>query len=366
MKNIIKKLLTDTKGATVMELSVAALITGIVTAGIVNFFQQSQHSMNKIGYSQEALSSNLHAAYWLFQDLKSASRSSVNSYVLNGGFEQASAVTGMPLYWSDEIKGDGDFRYIESNSEQAVHSGLRSIILDQNGSKGVEYDSDIFVLLPGMSYMITAWVRCRDADSKVVVELVDDKAYPGNTLESKIIADTEWAQVVFIYPKTDLLMIRKKVLIRIFIDTQSNHERVYIDDFACTPINSVMVSLKPKLITIESSVNDPFDPNDPVGFRFIKWKDKEAILHRYRLDRKLQDYYITKEIFDDTLGWVAAGIHHMGLGIENLSFSYDAKQLPVNGKDTALRVSTLLRDRIAKKEDVYVQPDSLIIFPSVE
>lgn len=358
------------KGITLLEFIITTAIIGILVVSINTIFLKSHDSSQRVYHSQEALTSNLWGLYWITKDLRSASRHSVGSYILNGGFEKPSDGT-TPLYWSSVVEGTGIYGYEQSRSTVTVKSGVRSIALSiskkGNPNTLVTYETANFIeITPNMAYMITGWVRNSTFGTIGRISLIDNSF--NTVVSTETHADT-WEPIQCRFPAAGLyinnMLSLNRVKIRLEVTRMkgsSNLTPVYFDDISVTPIHSVMASSNSS-ITVDSTASNPNNPAASVGFRFARWDNGSLNLYRYRIGAKNNENYIIREKFNETNScWENTKIKDLACGIETLIFSYDINnQLPPKGKETPVTIISLLRDDNARKKNIHGTHDVLSI-----
>ena len=348
MKNI--------SGFTLTETLITLAIFSIVSMSIVNYLTKSNQVITQAFESQEALSKKLNAMYWITSDFRSATRTSLGSSLLNGGFELAYD-NMTPLYWPTI----NNCNYLYDNSTNTVRSGLLSISIYDSSGTTTTYDSNPFLLEDNIAYMITGWVRCNgNATSKI--SLVDNI---GIEHGFAVLVSTCWTQVMFRFPAsgnytTGLL---NADMAKISLSVQANPGIGYFDNIACTPINSVLISTTTAEINVNNTPSNNADPNDPVGFRFYKRTQGDLELYRYRIE--FDPNYLVREKFNrNTNQWETSGPDRIAQGIEILKFSYDENDnLPSQGKNAPLSVTILLRDSALKRLNINEKVEFINIIP---
>ncbi|MBD3271547.1 MAG: prepilin-type N-terminal cleavage/methylation domain-containing protein [Elusimicrobia bacterium] len=366
---ITRENLMNERGFTLLELFLVVAILGIIVTSIVTFFTKSHDTAIRASQSQHVLASKQWALYQIMLDLRSASRCTVGSYILNGGFESSEDKKG-PDFWADKATGVGVYKYFETQSSQTVRGGFCSVVMRLNTGNEIYLESeDFFSLTPDMAYMLSGWVRCANLSVRAGISLVDE-SYA--TVVSTTAQSTDWMQLTCRYPSsnnyTSGMVSNNRVKCRlsvIFDNGAGPYGPIYFDNISLTPLESVMVSLE-STANVNHTVSDVTSPFDPVGFRFYRWENEVLRLYRYRIGSQgSANQYLIREVYNvDSDIWEKGNIHSIAKGVEELQFIYDDQGLlPTEGKETPLEVNLLIRSKNDRIRDVYKESDKILIYP---
>lgn len=333
-------------GFTLPELAIGVLVAGIVIPVVLGILFQVVRLSVK-GFAIFMLQDNkILSSDFILKDLRSASRNSVASTLMNGGFEDADGTN--PAYWAAAVGGTGEYTHEDSESNQIVYNGYRSLSLRSQDANSVTYDSThTIVLNQGGAYWITARIRSSDSNTSGKVALWDTD---GNELASFSTTNTNWHQAGFRYPTTfpDTYsggLTNDQVFVRLTVtppDLAGTGQWVYFDDVAVTQIHSVIYDQLSTNINIENDKIDTVNPEaaESTGFKFIRWDGPDPNLYRYRVDIKSFGRYFKRERYDaDSDSWVSDGGHRLSNSVQNITITYDETgAIPSSGKKDVVNI----------------------------
>ncbi len=225
--------LAKKNGFTILELLVVVILLGILGSVSIhlifkNFFWvwwEAQGSLHIQGQAGEIIGK-------IEKDLKSCSRTSLGSYLLNGGFEELN--NNVALNW--EAAPPAEINFYVTGSTNVVHSGQASVGIFRAGSD-ISYTSDIFTLKKDATYLVTFWAR---SPALTTGEGTLIMAGSGAVLATISTASSNWTRLVLRYPAAGVLPGDLAVRIRLW--ARNVQERVYFDDISVTPIRAVLCS----------------------------------------------------------------------------------------------------------------------------
>src|ERR1044071_1932203 len=111
------------RGFTMMETVIMVGMAGLMLASIVMFLNNSQKLSMRSVHAQQMLSNKIGLQSWILRDLRSSSKTSLGSLLLNGGFETKVSDT-QPSKWPPILTAG--INYTNSASDTSVRSGFRS------------------------------------------------------------------------------------------------------------------------------------------------------------------------------------------------------------------------------------------------
>jgi len=350
-------------GFTSTEMVVAVAIFSIIALAFQVFLQQSQMLTSEVYTKQEASSVKLRGLNWIMKDIRSASRTSLGSLVLNGGFEDEEN-DNTPKYWANTVGGTGQRQYYKGELANDSRSGLKSIGLLSDTTL-VTYEMENYMTFTdGMTYMISGWVLGLPPLSDARIELIDDGP---NILISTQISNAQWQHLSFRYPADGSPYVKDAIhddLAKIRISANTNTGWILFDDISCTPFNSVLISSTSTGVNVSSLPVSFTDPMEATGFRFTRTEGETTFLYRYRIGFDHYGNFIIREKFDPlSSNWIDSGPSRIFHHLNSLAFVYDPNnQIPSKGKDSPLTMNFGIEDPLKKNKGKW-EKTSIHFFP---
>lgn len=303
----------------------------------------------------------------ILADLRSASKNSIGSLLVNGNFELAQS-TSVPRYWSGSVAGgNGSYAYVTDSNLAKVENGYHSLALKTSDGTAVTYDySSPMTLSPGNAYILTARVRCTiNGNQEGRVSLLDTS---NNLIAQVKTSSITWQKMTLRYPAVGVYAAgtlpsdRVRLRLTNIALAATGVGDVYFDNISLTGIYSIVIATAANLVNVNSAVYTSTTPNECAGFQFARWDENNNVLnlYRYRAATGVAGNKLLREKYDmDSSKWVTAGGNAIFSGIRTFAIGYSEDfSLPAKGKDGVLTVtiSALKNKQDVKTRTVRVLP----------